>query len=615
MQIKRLDIIGFGKLHNKTVEFQDGINIIYGENESGKTTIHNFIDGMFYGFLRPNVKSVRYLDEHSLYEPWNRNKYAGIISFEYNGEEYRIEREFTKSSESTKVYRESTGEEITNEINVGSKTRILQPGYHFFGFNSSVYRNTISVKQLKTQTEEDLSKEIKEKLVNATHTLDEKISIKDAIKSLENDLKEIGSERAPTSRYGRTKSHTDKLKEDIGNIELKKNDYDNLLRESKELEEQLEKSHELLEDIEYLELRKIHDRGMELDREIKELEGNVETLENYLQEDDYKDNQVEEFNKNRKLSLMGMVATIIMVFILSNIMDGNFIIGIVGILILAVLGRIYLRNTNMIKDAKILDEENHKNYLRLKTDYEISTSKLENKKILYDREMGNHTLETLSERLSSYTPKYDIDIESMESLMKEISDIKLNLARNEGNINNIEKELDSIVVFEEELKEKENLIQEMDKEITAIKLAKSTIEELSKNIHGDFAPHINIKVSNIIDKITKGKYNNIKIDDKLGLGVLNPASREILKVNSLSGGTIDQLYFALRCGIITSISEDNLPLILDDCFIQYDDNRLKSVLEFLIDISKERQIILFTCHNREKDFLDQLNEEYNLISL
>lgn len=615
MKIKRMELTGFGKFHNKTLELSDGLNIIYGENESGKTTIHNFIDGMFYGFLRPNVKSVRYLEEHMRYDPWFKNKYAGILFFIHKGKEYRIEREFTKSNERTKVYREATGEEITDTIDVGGKTRILQPGYYFFGFNSNVYRNTISVKQLQTKTEEALSKEIKEKLVNATHALDEKISVKDAIERLDKDLKDIGSQRAPTSTYGRTKTEINKLKDDIHKIRIKKDDYDGLLRESKVLEEQLNKTIEVLKDVEYLELQHIYDKGMELSKAIHDLEERMAMLKEYLLEDDYKTNQVENYNKIRKGSLIGMGATVIIFLILSNVMDINLIMGVVSFIVLSILGFIFLKSGHMLQAAKKIEEHNLKNYLKLKTDYEINTSQLENKKILYQRVMGNHTLETLRERLNMYAPTYDINIERKASLEAEITNIKLEIARNETNLNNLEKELSSMVVLEEELKDKEHFLQEMDKEIAAIELAKTTIEELSKNIHEDFAPHINKNVSDIIHKITKGKYGTIKVDDKLGLSILNPTSGEILKMDALSGGTIDQLYFALRCGIITSISEENLPLILDDCFIQYDDNRLKSVLELLIDIAQERQIILFTCHNRERELLDMLNTPYNLIGL
>ena len=629
MMLGRLDIQGFGKFENKSVEFKNGINIVYGENESGKTTIHNFIDGMFYGFLKPNMKSTRYLDEHKLYEPWKKNKYAGIISFVYDEESYRIEREFTRRNESTKVFLESTGEEITNQINTGSRTRILQPGFHFFGFNSNVYRNTISIKQLKTKTEEDLSKEIKEKLVNATHALDDKISVKKAIKSLEDDLKDIGSERAPTSRYGKTRAEIVKLKEDINDLNTIKDEYNEIVKESEELEEQYlnlkdksDKNIGLIKDIEYLELQDIYNKGLELSKEIVELKENVQTLKNYLLEDDYKNNDMESFNKNRKLSLIGIGSTIIIYLILSLTIDVNFIIGLVGLIVLTSLGFIFFKNSNMLKEVKVIDEENLKNHLKLKSEYEINTSQLENKKILYNRVMNNYTLEDLEGSLEKYTLKNNVGLDSKDLIIQErsflqdeLSNIKIEMARNEANLKNLEKDLDTMVIYEEELSDKESLVEKMYKDIASIELAKSTIQELSKGIHEDFAPVINEKVSDIIGKITKGKYSKIKVDDNLDLGILNPVSNEILKDRSLSGGTIDQLYFSLRCGIISSISQENLPLILDDCFIQYDDSRLKNVLEFLSNLGKERQIILFTCHNREKDLLDGLDVEYNLINL
>ena len=92
-------------------------------------------------------------------------------------------------------------------------------------------------------------------------------------------------------------------------------------------------------------------------------------------------------------------------------------------------------------------------------------------------------------------------------------------------------------------------------------------------------------------------------------------SRENININSLSGGTIDQLYFALRFEIINSMSDSRLPLILDDCFIQYDDIRLENILRFIKDKSKERQIILFTCQKREMELLNKIDANYNLVAL
>lgn len=778
MKINRLDLRAFGKFNKKVLELKENINIIYGENESGKTTIHNFIDGIFYGFLRPNVRSVRYLDEHELYKPWNSNNYRGSISLTYKDIDYLIEREFTKGNENTIVYRESTGEDVSQSIEAGMRTRILQPGYHFFGFNSSVFRNTISVRQLKTKTENELSKEIKEKLINASHSLDEKISVKEAIKSLDKDLKDIGSERAPTSRYGRTKSRIEKLNNDISTINRKKDDYNSLLKEVDKLEKEYNNKSELLKDVEYLELKIIYEKGLELKNQIDELESSMEALSRYkglneedfneikdkinevsiienslkfkmdskekledkildlskgiesigeneydeitddylnfeimeeerrslldVNRDDLRSDKLKGYYKKGKRYIISMIGvfllTIAFIFIPPLLIAGSIILLVLGFLTyknssnikkekdsieyehitkkfedidrekkrildkhkvdyLAQLKDLYeeikykkfkrdeveedirlsemevnaLRDDisnleekkklnleridKLLKNNKMLLVEDFEKGLSFKRDYEKKVSQIEDKKLLYKRVMDKHSLANLKEKLREYNPISEVDILDKERLMAEISELRLEIARNDTNINHLEKELERGVLLEEELKEKETLISNMDKEIAAIELAKSTIEQLSKNIHEDSAPDINNRVSNIINKITMGKYSNIRVDDKLGLKIINPESNEFLMVDSLSGGTIDQLYFSLRFGIISSISHENLPLILDDCFIQYDDNRLKNVLELLTEISKERQIILFTCHNREKEFLDELEADYNLIEL
>lgn len=85
MIIKRLTIKNFGKIHNKTLELSPGINVLYGENESGKTTIHTFIKSMFYGITRQRGKAARN-DAYTTYEPWeNPGEYGGILWFECGG--------------------------------------------------------------------------------------------------------------------------------------------------------------------------------------------------------------------------------------------------------------------------------------------------------------------------------------------------------------------------------------------------------------------------------------------------------------------------------------------------------------------------------------------------
>ena len=86
-------------------------------------------------------------------------------------------------------------------------------------------------------------------------------------------------------------------------------------------------------------------------------------------------------------------------------------------------------------------------------------------------------------------------------------------------------------------------------------------------------------------------------------------------VDRLSIGTIDQLYLSLRLSIIKELSEENIPIFLDESFAYYDDERLKNILKYISDEFKNNQIIIFTCTDREKDIFDKLKINYNLITL
>ncbi len=96
MIIKRLTIKNFGKIHDRTMEFSPGINVLYGENESGKTTVHTFLKGMLYGIQRQRGRAAR-TDVYSTYEPWDYPAaYGGILWFENGGKTSGFPEIFTK---------------------------------------------------------------------------------------------------------------------------------------------------------------------------------------------------------------------------------------------------------------------------------------------------------------------------------------------------------------------------------------------------------------------------------------------------------------------------------------------------------------------------------------
>ena len=687
MILKELNLIGFGKFENKKLNLKKGINLIYGENEMGKSTIHSFIDGMFYGLLRPNVRTALYRDEHKKYDPWNSNRYAGILIFEQNEEQYRIEREFTKGKESTKVFKEGIGTDITKSLDTGSG-RILQPGIHFFGFNTSVFSNTISIKQLETATDDKLAKEVRSKLINLTTALDEEISVDKAILDLKSKADEIGTERAPTKPYARNIKRIASLIEEQEEILSKKDDYESFLDEKSKLLNQLlveeDKQLKLKKDLsksKIIEKQKILKEAKEISEEIKQLNINIIELPIYgdeVQKDYNRYEEMEEeknhiyYNKQdnkleflrrdyksykekrslRYIFLSLAIVSSVIFLVINKLILGLPLILVAGYCIFDLskmkkqIKEIELEISNEEKKEKdkereifekeklqkeFLDKYNISNKIEFKNlvnktqrEFDIKEDyirRIEMKESLLNRILSDNTIESLEEELKgkSWNMNEDIDssliLEKLDLSKDKISSLKIKLTEVETNFNILEKDILNLVQIEEEIYRQKQYKDELDSKLESLDLAINTIEELSKDIHSQFAPGINKKVSKTIEKITNGKYNNMKVNESLEISVENPITKELIDINSLSGGTIDQLYFSLRFGIINSIGEKDLPLILDDCFIQYDDSRLRNIIGFLSEVSKERQIILFSCHNREEEIMKELGIDYNFMNL
>lgn len=153
MRIKELIVKNFGKIKDKNVALYDGVNLLYGENESGKSTLHTFIKCMLFGLERGRGRaSVN--DTFSTYEPWeNPNYYSGILKFESGGKSFCLSRNFDRYSRSAELICEDDGEELS--VADGDLEMILG------GLTRAVYDNTVSVGQLKAEPGQTLAAELK----------------------------------------------------------------------------------------------------------------------------------------------------------------------------------------------------------------------------------------------------------------------------------------------------------------------------------------------------------------------------------------------------------------------------------------------------------------------
>ena len=152
MRILELEIIKYGKFNHETVTFHDGMNLIYGENEMGKTTLHSFIRGMFFGIEKQRGRAAR-KDEYSIREPWfHAGQFAGIMRFESGGKIFRLERNFYRKEKSVSLVCETNGEVLS--VEKGDLQVLME------GMNEDAFRNTVFFNQQSAATDEGLAREL-----------------------------------------------------------------------------------------------------------------------------------------------------------------------------------------------------------------------------------------------------------------------------------------------------------------------------------------------------------------------------------------------------------------------------------------------------------------------
>ncbi|MBO4293369.1 MAG: hypothetical protein J5881_03165, partial [Clostridia bacterium] len=202
----------------------------------------------------------------------------------------------------------------------------------------------------------------------------------------------------------------------------------------------------------------------------------------------------------------------------------------------------------------------------------------------------------------------------IEKIQTEINTNNIELHKIKLNKENIEPQLDKLAEVEEKLNYNKNNLEELKKLNLSIEITKEILEKSYNEMKENITPKFTNNLSKIISVITNNKYNKIKYNEENGI-MVELQNGDYMQIDKLSVGTIEQIYLAFRISMIDDLSEETLPLFLDETFAYYDDERLQNVLMFLIKESQKRQIFIFTCSNREKEILEKLNTDFNFLSI
>lgn len=169
---------------------------------------------------------------------------------------------------------------------------------------------------------------------------------------------------------------------------------------------------------------------------------------------------------------------------------------------------------------------------------------------------------------------------------------------------------DTITKTLQKRKELETEIDRALEEWLAALFVQTLMEKTQKRYDSGKQPKIIAMANHFLSKMTKGKYSLVIDEDGKDVSIMDEFHRK--KESKIwSSGTGDQVYLAIRLAMAISFGEqiENLPIVLDDIFVRFDEGRQKETLRFLMELGKEQQIFLFTCHERTMRLAEEVGRE------
>lgn len=651
MKLINCDIENFGCFSNLHMDFKEGCNVLHEENGWGKSTLATFLRVMFYGFEN-GAKRDEYENERKRYMPWQGGVYGGKLTFETNGNKYTIIRTFgNKEADDTFVVKDCN----TNLETAAFSEKI---GVELFNIDSASFMRSVFISQNDCETK--LTDGINAKLGNIADNTDDinnfekvdkelkdilnKMSPKRAtgsIAKLKGEITELEMELSMLSKKEAAIKENRQLLEDTkarrGSLEVEVkeiSDKVNALNAEIKICKEKDDLYKLTakEQSELDELSRVFAKEMPDEDEISRMKeswivglGKKESLNTTRL---YLENQELVFANSKKPVAMPYVFMWVMaavalcvsasMFLFKNTFLGVFIA--VMAVVMAVIG--FVMKNIKPKEVKEPDSlvqlrEELKNTENLVEETETKVRdfverygcKFDSGNVSSDLDRIHRNIarfKELSNKQQKYTDSTSTEVYDKQKLVSEYQAVigtnKTQCERLSANINQymlnitrLEEDYDSTFQKKELLEAKKTQLAEDIRKHDLIGKTKDILEEAKVSFGQKFMKPISdgfMKYNSLIDKIGGTVY----IIDANGEISIEEKGRDHDK-RFMSAGYRDLIGISMRMALVDAMFKDEKPfVVLDDPFINMDEGKIEGALNFLEEISKEYQVVYFTCH-------------------
>ena len=660
IRIDEIFISSFGKLKDFSLSLNGGFNGICEANGYGKTTIANFVKAMFFGFSKTRAGKLADNERKKYTPWESNQKFGGYIRFCYNDKIYKIERFFGKTAASDTFalfdeynvpcndFDENVGWDIF-EIDADSFERclylpqkevVVDANDSFLSKLNKIVDNTDDFNNYESATAK--LQDIQRQLVSTSRTknVSKKTQILDEIAKTQDKLY--------TAQQSYIMADEKQKIIDQNNQSIERAQAG--LRELKE-KQRASDSKKALQSKAEIFLRVENNYNQAKNRVDALIEKNADVSDDYIMQISQKIDELEvakqqvaklgeeqkaiQKPKQSKVPyvLCGIVAVLILIataffansMIANPVLFALPVVALLGVAFLAIKSKLKFRvktkqldkfndeQKQKVQEQIVLTEQKQNELVNLfanhkifEPNFHVALSQLKNNKAVYEEAILNYRYATNEWNAKMADPEFALAMNSSSiqtvdytDEIKRMDEYVLELSKQNASL---QKEVEMLLGnanLASDLKNRterlKQALDEVEKQAKLAEIALGCLEQAKTNLSQSFMPVIAENFNKYIGIITNGQYQQASLDDKFNLRLCEKNSYR--EFDFFSKGIIDISVFCLRLALIDTMYGDNLPfLILDDPFVNYDDEKMKTALQLVNERSKKCQIIYFTCH-------------------
>lgn len=582
MIIREANIGKFGKLENQKYQFAPQINVIYGANESGKSTLMQFLKAMLFGLEKTRVRKT--LDTYNRYEPWDTPAYFyGSMMFETGQQQFLLERNFYYKEKRARLVNIRDGEELSVEY--GDLDMLLG------NVSAAAYENTCCIGQEQLLPGRELGVLLEDERSNLAQTGSGDFQLSKALQELEQKRKNAEKTRKELEQQRLSHIHQLEVNQQV------------LERDIAGLKAQQEKQS--------MQQGTVQEQVRALQQQMESVQTAYQTV--CRREQEKTDALQQKSGKNAGFSplLLIGVAGLILAPVLRSAMDGFQKIApalniICIILILVGLVSAYRKS----REKKTADSgQKHRQSVNDSVQNHREQDSRANARANLQSVEREGRKAALDQQLQRVCQQKSVLEEQLQQLKDQKKALQLQVARQEGSgdqlqsqIQEKEVELENLTEQVAELQQETLEEQHAREDRDALELAAETMSRLAARMSKTLEHTLDKEMSGILAQITGNVHEQLQVTD--GQGIVLAEQLQKRTPEAYSQGTMQQAYFSYRMAAGHMLmKEEPLPFLLDETFANYDEERLRQTLRWLAE--QENQIFLFTCRETEMSLLTE----------